>query len=598
MWLSGPELPLRSHVTACITLYNEPLRVLLPTLISLIENHHHMKTRRPAGEPLVSCLLIDGEAHLHPEVRALLLALGWTPSFPAAPSDDNSVHIQHLSLSLDTLHTALNLPADGDARPMPLLIAAKQHNRGKLDSHAWFFRHICRLITPDYILQIDAGSIPAANCLPLLLDHMALRPDCGALAARIVTRPPSGLNPVTNWQYGDFIWEKITDWPVSNLLRYMEVVPGQCSLIRYSTFCSSHDAVATPMHRYLRGLAAQGLLERNQFLAEDRVLGFEIVNAPHHQATTEYEPNAVLETDPCPTFAELVRQRRRWINSTLAVRIATLSALPALLRHAALSPMRKLEILLSMLWNYSQLLTLFVFPALMAVICSLTVNRLVPASMNGLPASQPLGSFAAGGFILFWAGILLCSRIYSVSSPWGLRLHRLLASLLAVTINLLLVTGPVLQLFWHYPGGSLSLLALVLLAVALHSPDHFHNLWRFILLYFPLFTSFSFYLTSYALANFSDTSWGTKGLLHGKTTRRWSMIRDGMLIFWVVAASIMAAWVIALGEQAAVAVITGMVIFTLARYVVAILCSVSALFRKPITFAERFPWRHRLDGEL
>ena len=41
--------------------------------------------------------------------------------------------------------------------PLQIMFAAKTTNRGKLDSHCWFFDGFAYLLQPDYCVLFDAG---------------------------------------------------------------------------------------------------------------------------------------------------------------------------------------------------------------------------------------------------------------------------------------------------------------------------------------------------------------------------------------------------------------------------------------------------------
>lgn len=568
-----PHLPTASKIMACVTLYNEPPAALMDTLTALCASRFSISPEAAPSLSLVICIVTDGEAALHPQTRAQLSLLGFdlSPPLPppeANPDTDNQLALQCITLSAsEILPPSPLIPLTQNAlSSVTLVLARKYHNRGKLDSHSWFFRHICRLITPRYVLQIDSGSVPDAHCLSRLHGYLEAHHNCAAVTARILTPPPTDRQLLLNWQYGDFLWEKITDWPIGQLLGYMEVVPGQCSLIRYATFSTPSSGASSPLQRYLRGLHPQGLLEHNQFLAEDRVLGFEIVRDGTPPSTTEYRSDAILETDPCHTFAELVRQRRRWINSTLAVRAATLLALPELWRQTTLSSARKGQIIASLFWHYSQLLILFLFPALLSVLGAMGAESFVPTSLG-----ETTRYVTAGGLLWLWCGMLWLSRIYSINTPTGIRLHSLAISIMGLVINLIMLVN----ISNHPVAGSLLLLA-PLLVLLLSSSGNLNSLWRVAVFYLPSLSFFHFYLTSYSVANFSDISWGTKGLTQQTRPPQsgaWSRQRDILLCAWVGCNTVLAFSMLALGQQVSTAFVSIFILFTLARYLCAALCS-------------------------
>lgn len=54
--------------------------------------------------------------------------------------------------------------------PLQIMFASKTTNRGKLDSHCWFFDGFAYLLQPDYCVLFDAGAPAVARTE--LLDTM------------------------------------------------------------------------------------------------------------------------------------------------------------------------------------------------------------------------------------------------------------------------------------------------------------------------------------------------------------------------------------------------------------------------------------------
>lgn len=65
------------------------------------------------------------------------------------------------------------------------------------------------------------------------------------------------------------------------------------------------------------GTTEAGLFERNMYLAEDRILCFEIVTKKREAWTLKYVKSAKASTDVPTTVAEFISQRRRWLNGSL-----------------------------------------------------------------------------------------------------------------------------------------------------------------------------------------------------------------------------------------------------------------------------------------
>ena len=216
-------------------------------------------------------------------------------------------------------------------------ICVKDENRGKLHSHALFFQWICPELRPELCYQLDAGTVVEADAVSKLVAYMDERPDVAAAASRILTPTPHGAaSTLSIWQYMDFVMQKAVTWPTEVASGYLSVIPGQFCVFRWSAVSapSSDDDETRPFDAYLRGLNAIAPLERVMFLAEDRVFGNEIVLARDKSWRIGYCPAAEATTDACDTFGELLRQRRRWQNSALAVRLWLWGRLPAYLARS------------------------------------------------------------------------------------------------------------------------------------------------------------------------------------------------------------------------------------------------------------------------
>ncbi|WCG81452.1 glycosyltransferase family 2 protein [Pectobacterium sp. A5351] len=532
----------QADILVCLTLYNEPASMLADTLAGLIRNQQQLAATFTHCPPKVMiCMMLDGTDSAHPSTVSLLEKLDLTPRSAATPvHGQNSLTLQVSNLPASQILHCCDQPSTGEYpdQSISLLLANKQHNAGKLDSHAWFFWGVGSVIKTEFVLQIDTGSVTESACLMHLLQHMWQEPHCAAVATRIMLPTPTNYNPVQNWQYADFIWEKVSDWAMGNALHYLEVVPGQCSMIRWHQFCENHGHPQAPVDIYLRGLVPNTLLEHNIFLAEDRVMGLELVRH-HHGSAVRYEQDAVVRTDTVPTLAELLRQRRRWINSTTAARLHSLSQLPAVLRQPMLSPLRRGKIALAVLWGFLQLITQFIMPALTAILLATGVTHLVNMLQPTTPSSYitTVGLGLALLFLSLWGGILLINRTLPLNVKTSVSYHcvamSLLGGVMGCTFLLAFVSMTVQNLL--IMGATL---LLICISISLHSFGYLRQFMRWGCFYLVLLPIFNLYLATYAIANTNDVSWGTKGLTThqvGETTRkRWSKSRDMLLAIWIV----------------------------------------------------------------
>ena len=103
---------------------------------------------------------------------------------------------------------------------------------------------------------------------------------------------------------------------------YISVLPGAFSAYRYKALLNGPNGQG-PLASYFKGEAMHGgttdagLFERNMYLAEDRILCFEIVTKKKEAWTLKYVKSAKASTDVPTTVPEFISQRRRWLNGSL-----------------------------------------------------------------------------------------------------------------------------------------------------------------------------------------------------------------------------------------------------------------------------------------
>jgi chitin synthase len=141
----------------------------------------------------------------------------------------------------------------------------------------------------------------------------------------------------------------ILDKPLESSFGYVSVLPGAFSAYRYRAI------LGRPLEQYFHGdhsmadrLGKKGIygmniftkvgtffflffqyqnpdsLQQNMFLAEDRILCFELVAKANDAWTLTYVKPSKAETDVPETAAELIGQRRRWLNGSFAASVYAL----------------------------------------------------------------------------------------------------------------------------------------------------------------------------------------------------------------------------------------------------------------------------------
>jgi chitin synthase len=131
----------------------------------------------------------------------------------------------------------------------------------------------------------------------------------------------------------------MTDKPLESSFGYVSVLPGAFSAYRFRAI------LGRPLEQYFHGdhsladrLGAKGIygmniFTKNMFLAEDRILCFELVAKAGDRWTLTYVKPSKAETDVPETAVELIGQRRRWLNGSFAASVVSISTLPTSSSH-------------------------------------------------------------------------------------------------------------------------------------------------------------------------------------------------------------------------------------------------------------------------
>jgi chitin synthase len=147
------------------------------------------------------------------------------------------------------------------------------------------------------------------------------------------------LNPLVAAQNFEYKMSNILDKPLESSFGYVSVLPGAFSAYRYRAI------QGRPLEQYFHGdhsladrLGSKGIhgmdiFTKNMFLAEDRILCFELVAKEGCRWTLTYVKPSKAETDVPESAAELIGQRRRWLNGSFAASIVRVVLSPAKYSH-------------------------------------------------------------------------------------------------------------------------------------------------------------------------------------------------------------------------------------------------------------------------
>jgi chitin synthase len=524
----------------CITLYNEKKAVLqetLSTLILSLRQFHSQVSARTSFSTI--CIIADGMEKVDPSVIEFFSECGLLNKKFALKDDNTDFHFTRYrpDVLLKKISGLDQVVEQESLETIRIIVCLKHSNRGKLHSHAMFFGAVCGFLQPKYCYQIDAGTTLAIDSIEKLVARMESNPDIAALAPKIMTRSPApGDGLLATWQYFDFALQKCLLWPFEAATGHLSVIPGQACIFRWQALSTgrgykTHEKSVGLIKAYLRGLDAKSAMERIMYLAEDRVIGNEIALARQARWRLGYAPDAGAITDSCDNLKELLRQRRRWINSAMACRLWLLARWPDYLRRPDKSKTDKVTFSVSLLAQVYLILRECLAPAqlvsfVLVLWQALGENRdpLARAMHNAFwamalvvllfIAARPRRFFGANQRLFeIVSGIL-----YSATGV-------LMAAGLALTLPLagnLILFSPLLVYFmmmFVLPGTALT--------IGLRGPAYVATDAVMVNL-----------LWSYSLWNLHDVSWGTKGLTRSATEgvvhRRLKFWRNCIFSSWIL----------------------------------------------------------------
>ncbi|KZV97775.1 glycosyltransferase family 2 protein [Exidia glandulosa HHB12029] len=323
-----------TELMVVITMYNEDEVLFTRTLYGVMKNISHLCSRKSSKtwgpdswQKVVVCIIADGRQKVHPRVLDCLRVLGIYRGMRSMKSfvNGHAVH-GHLfeyttSFGLDPdLH--FKYPDKGIV-PTQIILLVKEHNAKKINSHRWALNAFADVLQPNVVVLLDVGTRPGPKSLYHLWKTFDMNSNvggaCGEIAVYKGRRWIGLLNPLVAAQNFEYKMSNILDKPTEAAFGYISVLPGAFSAYRYIALCNDKHGNG-PLASYFKGEFVHGrdtdIFTSNMYLAEDRILCFELVARPNTAWLLRYVPGAIAETDVPDTLPEFILQRRRWLNGS------------------------------------------------------------------------------------------------------------------------------------------------------------------------------------------------------------------------------------------------------------------------------------------
>ncbi len=325
--------PRHTELFIVITMYNEDDILFARTMVGVLKNIEYMCARKEskswgpdAWKKIVVCVVSDGRSKINPRTKALLAGMGVFQEGIAKQqvnSKDVTAHIYEYT-------TQVGLQIKNDVvqiipkkQPVQMLFCLKEKNQKKINSHRWFFQAFGRVLNPNICVLLDAGTRPGGNSIYQLWKAFDLEPmcagACGEIKAMLGTGGKHLLNPLVATQNFEYKMSNILDKPLESAFGFISVLPGAFSAYRYIALQNDKNGQG-PLEKYFKGETLHGsdagVFTSNMYLAEDRILCFELVTKRNCHWILQYVKSATGETDVPDVVTELILQRRRWLNGS------------------------------------------------------------------------------------------------------------------------------------------------------------------------------------------------------------------------------------------------------------------------------------------
>ncbi|SCV73830.1 BQ2448_6260 [Microbotryum intermedium] len=301
---------------------------------------------------VVVCIVADGRKAIHPRVLDCLSALGvYQEGLATNQIDDASVqsHIYEYTTQLSIDPDLRFKGLEKGIVPTQIMFCLKEKNAKKLNSHRWALQAFAPQLDPNVVMLVDVGTRPAELSLYHLWKCFDLDSNVGGACGEICAMKGRFwthlLNPLVaaqnfvshiwaipvqsfgadqmwcarNTKFRLFLPLDILDKPLESMFGYITVLPGAFSAYRYIAL-KNDELGHGPLNSYFKGEHLAGhdadVFTSNMYLAEDRILCWELIAKRGHNWVLKFVKSARGETDVPDQIAEFISQRRRWLNGS------------------------------------------------------------------------------------------------------------------------------------------------------------------------------------------------------------------------------------------------------------------------------------------
>ncbi|EIN12208.1 glycosyltransferase family 2 protein [Punctularia strigosozonata HHB-11173 SS5] len=325
--------PRRTELFIVMTMYNEDEELFCRTMHGVIKNVAHLCKRersktwgKEGWKKVVVCVVSDGRQKINSRTLSVIAAMGAYQDGIAkniVNGKEVTAHIYEYTTQISVTPSMKIEGAEKGAVPVQIIFCLKEKNQKKINSHRWFFNAFGPILQPNVCVLLDVGTMPGPTSIYHLWKAFDINSNVGGACGEIVALKGKFLrnllNPLVAAQNFEYKMSNILDKPLESVFGYITVLPGAFSAYRYIAL--QNDATGEgPLQKYFLGEKMHGagadIFTANMYLAEDRILCWELVSKRGGAWILHYVKSAYAVTDVPDQVPELISQRRRWLNGS------------------------------------------------------------------------------------------------------------------------------------------------------------------------------------------------------------------------------------------------------------------------------------------
>lgn len=537
-----------TELLICVTMYNENEIDFTRTMHGIMRNISHFCSRaksrtwgKDGWQKIVVCIIADGRQKVHPRTLNALAALGVYQDGIAkniVNQKEVAAHVYEYTTQVSLDESLKFKGAEKGILPCQMIFCLKEKNKKKLNSHRWFFNAFGRALQPNVCILLDVGTKPDGKALYHLWKAFDQDSNVAGAAGEIKADKGKGwlglLNPLVASQNFEYKMSNILDKPIESVFGYITVLPGALSAYRY--YALQNDPTGHgPLSQYFKGETLHGadadVFTANMYLAEDRILCWELVAKRGEQWVLKFVKQAYGETDVPDSVPEFISQRRRWLNGAFFAAVYSLVHFKQIW-HTDHTLVRKVLLHVEFIYQFVSLFFTFFSLANFYLTFYFVAGALVDPKID--PFGHNIGKYIF--LVMRYICILLISLQFILSlgnRPQGAKrlymgsmitysLIMIYTTFAAIYIVIIQLKSHALQeadknnpyhlgdnIFTNLIVSTISTVGLYFLMSFLYL-DPWH-MFTSSAQYFALLPSYICTLQVYAFCNTHDVTWGTKG---------------------------------------------------------------------------------------